>query len=79
MFEVLRREPQLLGIGLNEGAAIVVAGDVACVIGDRVAIYDITDPLILIPLRWLTPGDVYDLGSRRTITEGATVPPPPGG
>lgn len=79
MFEVLRREPQLLGIGLNEGAAIVVAGDVARVIGDRVAIYDITDPLTLIPLRWLSPGDVYDLGSRRTITEGATVPPPPGG
>lgn len=79
MFEVLRREPQLLGIGLNEGAAIVVAGDVARVLGDRVAIYDITDPLTLIPLRWLSPGDVYDLGSRRTITEGAAVPPPPGG
>ncbi len=79
MFEVLRREPQLLGIGLNEGAAIVIAGDVARVMGDRVAIYDITDPLTLIPLRWLSPGDVYDLGSRRTITEGATIPPPPGG
>lgn len=81
MFEVLRRAPHLLGIGLNEGSAIVVAGDVARVIGGRVAIYDITDPLTLIPLRWLSPGDVYDLGSRRTvITEegGATGPPPPG-
>lgn len=77
MFEVLQREPQLLGIGLNEGAAIVVAGDVARVMGDRVAIYDITDPLTLIPLRWLSPGDVYDLGSRRTITEGPAEPPPP--
>lgn len=67
MFEVLRRQPHLLGIGLNEGSAIVVAGDVARVIGGRVAIYDITDPLTLIPLRWLSPGDVYDLGARRII------------
>jgi len=79
MFEVLRREPQLLGIGLNEGAAIIVAGDIARVVGDRVAIYDITDPLTLIPLRWLSPGDVYDLGSRRTvIAEESIGPPPPG-
>ena len=67
MFEVLRREPHLLGIGLNEGAAIVVAGDLARVIGGRVAIYDITDPLTLIPLLWLSPGDVYDLGARRVV------------
>jgi cyanophycinase len=67
MFEVLRREPQLLGIGLNEGSAIVVAGNLARIMGDRVAIYDITDPLTLIPLRWLNPGDVYDLGARRII------------
>ena len=67
MFEVLRREPHLLGIGLNEGAALVVAGDQARVIGGRVAIYDITDPLTLIPLLWLAPGDVYDLGARRVI------------
>jgi len=67
MFEVLRRAPHLLGIGLNEGSAIVVAGDLARVVGGRVAIYDVTDPLTLIPLRWLNPGDVYDLGSRRII------------
>lgn len=77
MFEVLRREPQLLGVGLNEGAAIVVAGDIARVIGGRVAIYDITDPLALIPLRWLAPGDVYDLGSRRTVIVDEGGPPPP--
>lgn len=80
MFEVLRREPQLLGIGLNEGAAIVVAGDLARVIGERVAIYDITDPLTLIPLRWLSPGDVYDLGARRTVLiedSGPEGTPPP--
>lgn len=79
MFEVLRREPQLLGIGLNEGSAIVVAGDLARVLGERVAIYDVTDPLTLIPLRWLSPGDVYDLGARRTVLideSGPRVPPP---
>jgi cyanophycinase len=67
MFEVLRRAPHLLGIGLNEGSAIVVTADLARVVGGRVAIYDVTDPLTLIPLRWLNPGDVYDLGSRRII------------
>lgn len=74
MFQVLRREPHLLGIGLNEGAAIVVAGDLARVVGARVAIYDITDPLALIPLRWLSPGDVYDLGARRTVLIDETGP-----
>lgn len=69
MFEVLRREPQLLGMGLNEGAAVIVTGDLARVVGAGVAIYDITDPLTLIPLRWLRPGDVYDLGQRRMVLE----------
>lgn len=67
MFEVLRHNPHLLGIGLDEGAALVIAGDLARVIGGQVAIYDVTDPLTLIPLRWLGPGDVYDLAARRTI------------
>lgn len=67
MFRVLKREPHLLGIGLNEGSAIVVTQDLARVIGGRVAIYDITDPLTLIALRWLNPGDVYDLGARRIV------------
>jgi cyanophycinase len=71
LLEVLRAHPQLLGIGLDEGAAIVVTGDMAEVIGNKVAIYDATDPLSLIPLRWLEPGNVYDLGSRRTILADA--------
>ena len=33
----------------------------------RVAIYDFTDPLALIPLRYLVRGDVYDLGSRQVL------------
>lgn len=75
MFEVLRREPQLLGIGLDEGAAIIVAGDLARVIGGRVAIYDVTDPLTLISLSYLNPGDVYDLGARRLVLSGGGLRP----
>lgn len=67
MFVVLRENPDLLGIGLDEGAALVIHGDVGRVIGGSVAIYDVTDPLNLLPLRWLKPGDVYDLGHRRTV------------
>lgn len=67
MFEVLRENPHLLGIGLPEGAAVVISADLARVVGDRVAIYDVTDPHTLIPLRWLGPGDVYDLGTRTPV------------
>ncbi len=64
---LLKTNPHLLGIGLLEGSAIVVARDLARIIGNRVAIYDVTDPLMLIPMRWLEPGDVYDLGGRRLV------------
>jgi cyanophycinase len=74
MFEVLDREPQLLGIGLNEGAGVVVSGDLAYVVGGRVAIYDVTDPLTLIPLSWLDPGEVYDLGARRVVLRRLVAP-----
>lgn len=83
---LLRTHPQLLGIGLDEGAAVVVTGDMAEVIGrSRVAVYDITDPLSLLPLRWLSPGDVYDLGTRSVILADEGSAPagfsetPPGG
>ncbi len=75
MFEVLRREPHRLGMGLDEGSAGVVTGDLARVIGGRVAIYDITDPESLIPLRWLDAGEVYDLGARRAILTDVAQPP----
>jgi hypothetical protein len=48
----------------------------ARVIGHPVAIYDITDPSVLIPLRWLGPGDIYDLASRRVVYDDATQAPP---
>ncbi len=71
MFEVLAREPMILGIGLNEGSAIVVSGDTAHVFGGAVAIYDNTDPSRIIPMRWLESGEAYDLGRRRLISDPA--------
>lgn len=67
LFGVLDARPHLLGIGLTEGAALLITGDLARVLGSPVAIYDVTDPLTLIPFRWLSPGDVYDLGGRRLV------------
>ena len=65
---VLRDRPELLGIGVDEATALVVTGDIGSVIGKgRVAIYDFTDPLALIPLRYLERGDVYDLGVRQVV------------
>lgn len=68
LIDVLRDHPELLGIGLDEGTALVVTGDVGSVIGTgRVAIYDFTDPLALIPLRYMMRGDAYDLGARQMV------------
>jgi cyanophycinase len=65
---VLHDHPELLGIGIDEGTALVVTGDVGSVIGSgRVAIYDFTDPLALIPLRYMVRGDAYDLGTRQMV------------
>lgn len=77
LLEVLRTRPHLLGIGLNEGAALVITRDIARVLGDQVAVYDVTDPARLIPLRWLAPGDVYDLGARRVVRESVLGDEPP--
>lgn len=69
MLKVLRQRPDLLGIGLDEGTAIVVRGNRAEVVGtSRVAFYDPRDRYRL--FRWLAPGEVYDL-ARRTPHEPA--------
>jgi cyanophycinase len=71
LLKVLRDRPELLGIGIDEGTAMIVTGDLASVVGEgRVAIYDFTDPLALIPLRYLQSGAFYDLGARRVIHTG---------
>jgi len=54
---------------------MVITGDMASVMGTgRVAIYDFTDPLALIPLRYLNRGDVYDLGARQMVRHAVEGP-----
>ena len=62
---VMSRYRQLLGIGLDEGTALVVRGSVAEVVGkNRVTIYDATRP----PRNEvLAPGSRYDLNKRRKV------------
>jgi cyanophycinase len=60
---VLEAHPELLGIGLDEGTALVVRGDLAEVIGRSiVTVYDDTEHPNT--FTWLVPGNVYDLGDR---------------
>ena len=66
MLEVIGAHPELLGIGLDENTAIVVAGDWFEVIGQSyVAIYDSQRR---IPpeggFYFLSPGDRFDMGTR---------------
>ena len=60
--------PQLLGIGLNEGTALVIRGDLGWVQGEsQVAIYDRRGWRNPVTFRFLDVGDSYDLGQRRSI------------
>jgi len=68
LFEVLEANPGLLGIGLDEGAALVVQGDRAEVVGEKtVAIYDPHADRTEYAVLW--PGITYDLGARRWEVE----------
>jgi cyanophycinase len=68
MLAVVQRHPELLGIGLDEEAAVIVQGDRLEVIGQRqIAIYD---PQMLPAADgeryyFLQPGDRFDLKTRR--------------
>lgn len=66
--QVISAHPELLGIGLDEGTALVVQGDHGAVIGRGKAFVhngrEDNDPGF--PYHVLLPGDVYDLGMRRT-------------
>lgn len=60
--------PQLIGIGLDEGAALVIQGDVARVEGTSlVGIWDKKPRSYPLPFRWLTSGDRYDLARRQRL------------
>jgi cyanophycinase len=67
---VIREYPELLGIGLSEGTAIVVTGDTLEVIGRfMVAVHDNTrvyQPWEK-PFFVLSPGARYDMSARRAV------------
>jgi cyanophycinase len=68
LIRVLDAYPQLLGIGIDEGTALVIRGDTARVEGESVVgISDrrrIGSPQ---PYRWLVRGESYDLRRRQRI------------
>jgi len=73
MLDVIERYPSLLGIGLDEGTAIVVTGDRAEVVGrSRAAFYN-TDDADGDSYYFLGAGDAFDLADRRVI-RGTRVP-----
>ena len=87
LLEVLEAKPGLLGIGLDEGTAIVVQADHADVIGrSYVAFYDLRHgpasrtsdldpeaPSRAAPYYFLTAGSAYHLADRRVI-QGRALP-----
>lgn len=67
--QVLERHPRLLGIGIDEGTAIVVQGDTFEVIGaSKVFVYGGRDPHDTAgPYTTLEPGARYDMRARRIL------------
>ena len=68
MIPVIEKHPHLLGIGIDEGTAIVVKRDRMEVIGrSKVAIYDHErfDRNRDKPYFFISPGDVLDLSTRQ--------------
>ena len=73
MLEVIDRHPALLGIGIDEGTAIVVRADTAEVIGrSKVAFYN-TDSKDRRRYFFLESGARFDLGARKVLA-GAMMP-----
>ena len=67
LWEVLHLHPDLLGIGLDEGTALVVQGDRAEVVGGgEVLFYDATHRALR--THRLARGSVFDLGTRTAAT-----------
>lgn len=80
LIPVIKKYPNLLDIGISEGTAIVVTGDRFEVIGKwKVAIHDNTrvyEPWKK-PYYVLSPGDVYNMNTRRVEKNGTGVLVPP--
>lgn len=67
LLQVIRAHPDLLGIGLDEGTAILVHGDTATVLGrSKVAFYNTAQPGGS-PYFFLSSGGVFDLAARKVI------------
>jgi len=74
LVEVIDKKPALLGLGLDEPAAIVVQGDRLEVIGRSVVgIYDGKDHDGK-RYYFLAPGELFDLRSRKRAARSAKVP-----
>jgi len=76
MLEVIAKYPDLLGIGLDEGTAILVRGDEAEVIGRSKAAFYNTADAGGAPYYFLRAGDVFDLAGRR-VRYGTRLPARP--
>ncbi|MFB3855445.1 MAG: cyanophycinase [Vicinamibacterales bacterium] len=81
LIPVIQKYPDLLGIGLSEGTAIIVTGDRFEVMGKwKVAVHDNTrlyQPWEK-PYYVLSPGDVYNMKTRKIEKLGTGVTPRPG-
>jgi len=76
LIDVIKAKPELLGIGLDEGAAIVVQGDRFEVIGrSYVAIYDINVISKTGRFYFLQNGDRFDLVKRTATRPGNNMQP----
>ena len=73
--QVVKAHPDLLGLGLDEGTAIVVAGTLAEVVGrGRLFVHNGREPAAdSLPYVTLGAGETLDLASRRRVN-GASVP-----
>lgn len=76
MLAVVERYPQLLGIGLDEGTAILVRSDDAEVVGRGKAAFYNTADADGEPYYFLKAGDVFDLAERR-VRYGNRLPARP--
>lgn len=66
--QVVRRYPSLLGLGLDEGTAIIVSGETAEVVGRGLLfVHNGSEPLADKPYTTLAAGEVLDLEKRRRI------------
>lgn len=70
LWQVLELHPDLLGIGLDEGTALIITGDSAQVVGaSRVLVYDASGPRR--EQSWLEAGASFQLGTRTRVPSPA--------